>query len=126
MAKSRRVLRFGKSKISKRHLKRIKNSKAQAARIRQGSKFRKFRIINLNEKTSEEFGMMCHSKNPFVEALRHLFGPHELIDCQESFRQERGHPDFIVRRKHFLDFYVEYKSPNDSIHESQITWAYKN
>jgi len=81
-------------------------------------------VINLIDQKVTEFKLKC-GKNPLADFLIYLFGEHELIDCQEWFHKDVGHPDYIVR-KDCVDLYVEYKSPTDRIHTSQISWIFNN
>lgn len=88
-------------------------------------KCRRFKVINLIDKKVTEFKLKCVSKNPLKEFLTFLFGEHELIDCQNWYRRDIGHPDYLVKLK-LYNLYVEYKSPKDNIHTSQIEWIFNN
>jgi len=84
----------------------------------------RFKIINLIDQKVTEISLYCR-KNPMKQALNKIFKDHELIDCQRMFKRDKGHPDYMIK-KGLYTLYVEFKSPSDSVHTSQIEWIFKN
>ena len=59
----------------------------------------------------------------YFKFLQYVFEDCEVIDTQES--SSVGHPDFIIKKEN-EELYLELKYNNDSIHEKQLFWFFKN
>jgi len=100
--------------------------KKKKKRYKRGQYVR-FKIINLIDKKVTEYKIKLKGThaNPLREFLTSIFGEFEFIDCQEWFRKDVGHPDYLLKMK-LYNLYVEYKSPTDAINTSQIEWIFNN